>query len=69
MFWRHWRPVIVGMSNKEPLNREYPDILNKIAEDGDEDDDLASVYDWIKEEGVYDWRYPFAQMEDSSVSS
>ena len=58
MFWRVWRPVLKIMSMNEPLNREYADILEKIAEDGDEDADMASVFEWIREEGVYDWMNP-----------
>ena len=69
LFWKHWRPVIETMDGKDPFNRDITDILDKIAEDGDEDEDMASVYEWIKDEGEYDWKYPNALIDDDSISS
>ena len=69
LFWTQWRPVIENMDANDPSNRDITDILDKIAEDGDEDEDMASVYDWIAEEREYDWRFPYALIDDDSASS
>ena len=57
------------MYEHDPLNGDMKDILDKIAEDGEEDADIDSVYEWIAEEREFDWRYPNAFIDNGSDPS